>query len=110
MSRSQLPGTVLYLPRTVSVWDRSRHISRFNVFQRLFYADVSSGSGALDLALTGASLLSDESDLEALTGASLATGGKGLLRAHLYQASASTLRQCCDDACDSVLIEDSGVA
>ena len=44
-----------------------------------FCADVSSGSSVLDVALTGASLLSDESDLEALTGASLATEGKSLL-------------------------------
>ena len=45
-----------------------------------FCADVSSGSSVLDVALTGASLLSDESDLEALTGASLATDeGKPLL-------------------------------
>ena len=44
-----------------------------------FCADVSSGSSVLDGALTGASLLSDESDLEALTGASLATEGKPLL-------------------------------
>ena len=28
-----------------------------------------------------------------------------ILRAPLHQASASTLRQLCDDACDSVLIE-----
>ena len=31
------------------------------------------------------------------------------LRARLHQASASTLRQRCDDACDSVLIEINGV-
>ena len=34
----------------------------------------------------------------------------GSIRAHLYQASVSTLRQHCDDTCDSVLIENSGVA
>ena len=32
------------------------------------------------------------------------------LRAHLHQASVSTLRQLCDDASDSVLIENNGVA
>ena len=32
-----------------------------------------------------------------------------VVRAHLHQASASTLRQLCDDACDSVLIENNGV-
>ena len=31
------------------------------------------------------------------------------LRAHLHQASASTLRQLSDDACNSVLIENNGV-
>ena len=35
---------------------------------------------------------------------------KRIIRTHLYQASASTLWQCCNDACDSVLIENSGVA
>ena len=30
-------------------------------------------------------------------------------RAHLHQASASTLRQLSDDTCDSVLIENNGV-
>ena len=44
-----------------------------------FCADVSNGSSVMDVALTGASLLRDESDLEALTGASLATEGKSLL-------------------------------
>ena len=33
-----------------------------------------------------------------------------IVRAHLHQASAPTLRQLCDDACDSVLIENNGVA
>ena len=32
------------------------------------------------------------------------------LRAHLHQASASTLRQLCNEACDSVLIENNRVA
>ena len=32
------------------------------------------------------------------------------VRAHLHQASASTLRQFSDNACDSVLIENNGVA
>ena len=32
------------------------------------------------------------------------------LRARLHQASASTLRQLCNDACNSVLIENNGVA
>ena len=32
------------------------------------------------------------------------------VRARLHQASASMLRQRCDDACDSVLIENNGVA
>ena len=44
-----------------------------------FCADVSSGSSILGVVLTGTSLLSDESDLEALTGASLVTEGKPLL-------------------------------
>ena len=34
---------------------------------------------------------------------------KGSFRAHLHQASASTLRQLCDEASDSVLIENNGV-
>ena len=32
------------------------------------------------------------------------------VRARLHQASASMLRQLCDDACDSVRIENNGVA
>ena len=32
-----------------------------------------------------------------------------IVRARLHQASASTLQQLCDDACDSVLIENNGV-
>ena len=34
----------------------------------------------------------------------------GALRAHLHQASTATLRQLCDDACDSVIIEINGDA
>ena len=52
------------------------------------YSDESGGSSsALDVTLIGASLLGDEeeSDLEALTGASLATGeGKSLLSCSLW--------------------------
>ena len=33
-----------------------------------------------------------------------------ILRAHLYQASVSTLRQLCDDASDTVLMQNNGVA